>query len=114
MSCNWLWHGQRRVKMSYSKTMENVKPLVDAELEMAQKDNGEKFSSGHEAYAVIKEEVEELEEELELIKLELTYMWMDVKFDDPFGDRLKDIEKHARKASCEAIQVSAMARKAML
>lgn len=99
--------------MSYKKTMEGVKYLVQHELDMACEANGTKFNSAHEAYAVIKEEVEELGAEIKLLESNLVYMWMDVKNNDEFGDRLAEIEKHSRQAACEAIQVASMARKAM-
>lgn len=99
--------------MSYDKTKTGVKCLVQNELDMACEIHGKRFNSGHEAYAVIKEEAEELDWEGEKINLTLGYMWEDVKNDDQFGDRLSDIEKYATQAACEAIQVAAMARKAM-
>ena len=96
-----------------NKTMKGVMKLVQDELGMACKDHGSRFNSGHEAYAVIKEECEELDWEGKKINLTLGYMWEDVKNDDQFGDRLSDIEKYATQAACEAIQVAAMAKKAM-
>ncbi len=95
------------------RTMKDVNYLVQNELDMACETHGDKFNSGHEAYAVIKEEVEELEAEVKLIQSTIDYMWWDIKYDDPYGDRLEEIEKYATRAACEAIQVSAMARKAM-
>ena len=94
------------------KTMEGVKYLVQNELDMACVDHGKKFNSGHEAHGIIREELEELEMEVKMVSSQLGFMWMDVKNDDKYGDRVAAIEKHAMQAACEAIQVAAMARKA--
>lgn len=99
--------------MSYIKTMNGIKYLVQHELDMASEEHGNKFHSDHEAFAVLKEEVEETLDELESVAFRLSVMWDDVKQDDKIGSHLADIEKHAMQCACEAIQVAAMARKAM-
>ena len=74
------------------------------------------FNSPHEAYAVIKEEVEEAELEMEHIKDSVRIFWKAVKYDDiarnmyRFLHGIKDI---AINLAAEAIQVAAMAQKAM-
>lgn len=99
--------------MSYKKTMEGVKYLVQNELDMATDDNGEHFNSDHEAFSVILEEVAESKEELAVIIDCMNGLWRSVRQDSKNGDVLTDIERHARRLACEAIQVAAMARKAM-
>lgn len=99
--------------MSYKKTMKGVDYLVQNELDMAADDNGEHFNSDHEAFSVILEEVFETKEELQVIVDCMNGLWRSVRQDAKNGDILKDIERHARRLSCEAIQVAAMARKAM-
>ena len=99
--------------MSYKKTMEGVKYLVQNELDMACDDNGEHFASDHEAFSVILEEVAESKEELAVIIDCMNGLWRSVRQDTKNGDILTDIERHARRLACEAIQVAAMARKAM-
>lgn len=99
--------------MSYNKTMQGVRYLVQNELDMACELYGKRFNSGHEAYAVIREEYDELKWETDNIGTIAGYMWSDIKGDDHYDDRLCEIEKHATMAACEAIQVAAMARKAM-
>ena len=47
-----------------TKLKNEVTKLVDFELEMANKEHGERFNSAHEAYAVMKEEYEEAKEAL--------------------------------------------------
>ena len=100
--------------MSYKKTMQGVKYLVQNELDMACEENGNSFSSNHEAYAVILEEEEEMWNDALAVERELDNMWrLCVTKDQPIGERLVEIEKHAIQCACEAIQVAAMARKAM-
>lgn len=99
--------------MSYKKTMEGVKYLVQNELDMAADDNGEHFASDHEAFSVILEEVAESKEELAVIIDCMNGLWRSVRQDTKSGDIFTDIERHARRLACEAIQVAAMARKAM-
>lgn len=99
--------------MSYKKTMKGVDYLVQNELDMAAEDNGEHFASDHEAFSVILEECCESKEELSVILECLHGMWRSVRQDNKCGDILTDIERHARRLACEAIQVAAMARKAM-
>ena len=99
--------------MSYKKTMKGVDYLVQNELDMACDDNGEHFASDHEAFSVILEEVAETKEELQVIVDCMNGLWRSVRQDARNGDILKDIERHAGRLACEAIQVAAMARKAM-
>lgn len=99
--------------MSYKKTMEGVKYLVQNELDMACEDNGNSFHSDHESFSVILEEVAEAKEEFAFIVDCLQGLWRSVREDNKSEAVLKDIERHARRLACEAIQVAAMARKAM-
>ena len=99
--------------MSYKKTMEGVKYLVQNEFDMACEDNGNSFHSDHESFSVILEEVAETKEELQIIIDCMNGLWRSVRQDNKNGGILTDIERHARRLACEAIQVAAMARKAM-
>lgn len=99
--------------MSYKKTMEGVKYLVQNEFDMACEDNGDSFASDHEAFSVILEEVAESKEELQIVIDCMNGLWRSVRQDNKNGSILTDIERHARRLACEAIQVAAMARKAM-
>lgn len=86
-------------------------------LELAQKErkqavfNWGNFASKHEGYAVLLEEVEELEAELETIKDFQAKMWRYIKNDIEKGDIIplaNAITGHAIKAACEAIQIAAV------
>lgn len=92
-----------------------IKSLIYTELYEASKVHP-MFSSDHEAYAVLLEEVEEAQAELDRIKSDMSSLWQAVK-NDRYSDTMeivKDIEKKAISAIQETIQVAAMARKTVL
>lgn len=96
-----------------TKLKEQVTKLVDFELEMANKEHGERFNSAHEAYAVILEEYEEAKESLESAGGFLNHsFWVSCRHDENNCiDFAEDIRNEAIKAACECIQVAAMAQK---
>lgn len=71
------------------------------------------FQSPHEAYAVILEELEEAEEELQWIRKQLGQMWSLIRQDCGAEEILHQIKGHAVFAAQEIIQVGAMAQKAL-
>lgn len=99
-----------------TKLKEQVIKLVDFELDMANKEHGERFNSAHEAYAVMKEEYEEAKEEYDNIEYSLSNFWSCIRFPE-FSDDfeansyLNDLKNSAIRAACECIQVAAMAQK---
>lgn len=100
-------------EMSYKKTMNGVTMLVQNEYDMAAEEHGPVFHSNHEAFSVIIEEVAESREELAKIVDSMGDLWSAVRNDEVCSWVLSDIENHAMMLACEAIQVAAMARKAM-
>ena len=87
-----------------------VRELVAVELAAAN-ERFPKFHSQHEGYAVIREEVEETREQLEVVERYLSYLWDMVKEDCSAREKAKDIKMFAINAACEAIQVAAMCQK---
>lgn len=71
------------------------------------------FHSPHEAYGVIKEEVEELHEELVACEGLLSDMWHRIREDMGAEDILRQLKGHAIYAVQESIQVAAMCQKAL-
>lgn len=71
------------------------------------------FHSTHEAYGVIKEEVEETEQELIAVKENLKQFWELVKVDCYGENQLKCMKSYAMNVAREAIQVAAMCQKAL-
>lgn len=88
-----------------------IETLVTDELERIVKEHG-LFSSDHEAWAVIKEELEEAEEDLNSSSIKWSVWWTRIRKDE--DDNLavvEDIEKYAAEAIKELIQVIACCRK---
>lgn len=69
------------------------------------------FQSDHEAYAVLKEEVEEASEELDYIDASMVLMWGDIREDKDITERAERIYQYAISLIQEATQVAAMALK---
>ena len=89
---------------------EKIYELIADEL----KDANEKyplFHSPHEAYAVLKEEVDELDHELEKIKNLTESLWVAVKCDRNIENYADRIYAYAVMTVQEAIQVAAMTEK---
>lgn len=100
------------------KIKQGVEALVEQEYNLAYKDHGEKFHSAHEAYAVILEEAEEAGEDLSRVRTNLSNFWLfNCRKNDKLCEQklhsLTKIKENAILAACEAIQVAAMAHKAL-
>ena len=94
---------------------EKILALAAEELADANTKHPPKFRSMHEAYAVIKEELEELKEDVDLFERYFESMWHDVRDDcnEAAGCELEKMYKYAVNAVQEGIQVIAMCDKAL-
>lgn len=95
-----------------------IEKLINEELQNANK-KFPLFSSWHEAYAVIKEEIEEAEEEVAVMsEIELESLWNNIrsKTSDEADKFMKIgiIRGHAVRGIEELIQVAAMCDKAAM
>lgn len=90
----------------------DIEKLIDAELAEAN-EKYPLFHSPHEAFAVLKEECDELADEMEWIKEKLGCIWTLVRQDRDISDEVFYLYNFAIAAVCEGIQVCAMARKAL-
>ena len=92
-----------------------IEELASEELVDANAKHDPKFNSPHEAYAVIKEELEEMQDEVEMCGKSLEYIWDNIKDDTEEGCKkwLEYMKEYAISAAQEAIQVVAMCDKAM-
>lgn len=93
-----------------------VARLVAEEYGRAAAAHGAAAHSPHEGYALIKEEVEEAQVEMETLSQRLDHLWDSIKGnEDQYGPHyLVYIKKAAVLGACELIQVAAMAEKALL
>ena len=92
-----------------------IEELAAEELVDANTKHEPKFNSPHEAYAVLKEELEETEHELNMCMERLGMMWLCVKNDDVVQTEknLEYIKAYATSLVQEGIQVVAMCDKAL-
>ena len=102
------------IKIIDEKMIDCIELLVKNELARAMEQYG-KFNSVHEAYAVIKEEIEELKEQVQFAENSFNALWHYVK-NDNYNDMAKcadSIIKYGIQIAAEAIQVAAMGKKLM-
>lgn len=93
-----------------------VPQLVQHELEFSKNQHRDRFASLHEAESVIREELEELEEEVQacrgLFSLMHCYMRRN-NVDCTMMSAADEMERRAKMAAMEAIQLAAMCSKLM-
>lgn len=96
--------------MKKEEIKDNIGYLIAAELTRSY-ENFPAFNSSHEGYAVIKEEIEEVVEEINSILFDLNELWVDVKKNTNRRFITSDMKRYAFYLAYEAIQVAAMAQK---
>jgi hypothetical protein len=72
--------------------------------------NGD-FTSNHQGYAVIKEEIEEVSEELDDMVESLAKIWCSIRYHHPAAISVLDLYLSSVETMKEAMQVGAMAKK---
>ena len=90
-----------------------VEMSATTELKRANDKFDSKFHSTHEGYSIIKEEVEEAQEELTGINVCLDELWQDARSNNisyTVMDAI-NIKKYAINLSAESIQIAAMCQK---
>jgi hypothetical protein len=94
------------------KLLNTVKQAVKEELVRTYSEYGySDFNSPHEGYAIIKEEVEEAEIELNRVKQKIAWAWEAIKSNENHEDAIDSIKRYGTYLACEAIQIAAMAEK---
>lgn len=95
----------------HEKTESIVKQACVYELAQAVLEHGDKFNSMHEAWAVLKEEVEEVAENYEKVKLIFDKMWYSIKMDNFDGALIEFMQVYTISAMKELAQVWAVCEK---
>lgn len=90
-----------------------INDAIEEELEAAITNYGDYYSTPHEAYAVLKEEIEETSEKVTRMFNNLKLLWDAVKKDkeSEIATKAKHIQTAAYYCALEAAQVAAVAKK---
>lgn len=99
------------------KLIQEVSELVEKEYGRAAAKFGCANNSDHESYAVLKEELDEAQDEVKSAEDVLNYFWRQIKRDSDAQSKLQicaNLQSCAMLAACEFIQVAAMAKKAAI
>lgn len=103
--------------MFAEKTKELIEQAVKQEYDNSKSKHGEKFVSYHEAYAVLKEEIEEAGDCYVPIELALINLWKAVKENKVEGEngrvRIEKICNEAISLAMEACQIAAVCKKTL-
>jgi len=95
--------------MDYKQSL--IAKLIEIELQEAKTKHGDTFHSDHEAYAVLKEEIEECDEESTEMFRHLSKMWKIILCDDSVKESVELIHLTAKYMIIEAAQVAAVCEK---
>ena len=100
--------------MEAQLTKNFIKAAIDAETESAKKNWGPTYASEHEAWAVLREEIEEADEEQKTIQYCSEALWHAIRNGNE-QERSKSclayILEHAQNLATEAVQIAAVAQK---
>lgn len=89
----------------------HIEALIEDELERIIQEHG-LFASDHEAWAVIKEEIDEAYEDIRELETNHAFWWKRIREDDIDNlDVMDNIEKYSIEAIKELVQVIACCRK---
>ncbi|WNM19254.1 hypothetical protein [Flavobacterium capsici] len=93
-----------------NKKVDIINGLVQRELDFAQA-KFPKFASAHEGYAVLLEEIQEMDEEMDIIRVINDVFWKKVKTNSDPSDTLHQMKLNVLNLIKEAIQVAAMIKR---
>ena len=96
-----------------NELLSDIDRAVASELARANAKYGDKHHSPHESYAVILEEVEEADDEIDAFKTSLQSYWNSIKRNMGGKCFLEIMHEQAKNAAAEWVQVAAMCRKAL-
>lgn len=99
------------VKMFVEQNIDLINQAIENEYKKMCSTHGAKYHTEHEGYAVLKEEIEEAEEEVKIINDFFSRLWINIKKNEHFVCELKGIKGRAEFLAQEACQVSAVCQK---
>ena len=99
------------VRMFTEQNIDLINQAVENEYKQICSTYGTKYNSEHEGYAVLKEEVEEVSDELEYINNFMRILWLNVKTNDKLNGSLNGIKERAKFLAQEAFQVAAVCQR---
>lgn len=96
--------------MIAEKAAESIDQAVAYELQNIVKDHGAFYASEHEAYAVLKEEIEEAADDLDQLNKDLAYLWALIKNNHIKNGNgtISEARDYAEMLAQEAVQVAAV------
>ena len=96
-----------------NETLDTIDKLIAEELERAGAIHKDYFASAHEGESVIREEVEEAIDNIDMISAVQARLWASIKNNDNKMQEfyIGEIRKYAKEAIKESIQVAAMCDK---
>lgn len=96
--------------MIAKKASESIEQAVVYELQNIVKNYGAVYASEHEAYAVLKEEIEEAAEDMEQINRDLAYLWALIKNNHikKGGGTISEAIDYAKMLAQEAVQIASV------
>ena len=99
--------------MILDATKEFINKAIECEIQNAVQSHGEKYSTSHEAWAILKEEIEEASDELEKVETLSKIMWNAIKQDNNKWQKshLDAMREYALNLIAETCQVIAVVDK---
>lgn len=99
--------------MFAEKTMEKLTDIIADEQKNAETVYGKTYSSRHEAYGVLAEEVDEAKERMEQISACLKEYFSAVRFDEDGMKEIANMSREALMCAAECCQIAACCGKAI-
>ena len=101
--------------MIAEKASESIEQAVVYELQNIVKNYGAVYASEHEAYAVLKEEIEEAADDLEQLNKDLAYLWALIKNNHIKNGNgtISEARDYAEMLAGKAVQVAAVCERFM-
>lgn len=93
------------------KASEHIKKAVEHELQNIQRNWGGTYHSTHEAFAVLKDEVEEAQDSMDYLNEKLEQIWQNIKLNWSSDEEIYQAQQGAIALAEEAVQCAAVCAK---